>query len=525
MANPLLSNLVVGTTTYEIKDAWARTKINDLGDALYYAGTLAGGSTGTYGALTPAADKGAYYKVSTAGKIDGVVVEVGDVLICNTDGTAAATSSNYSTIAANWDFIQVNIPNLGSFATANYAKGAYTVPTITSPTGNNNSSVLTGGSVALSTTATAATGDATITISGTSGEVAAQTSTPSITFTQTATGANFTPAGDISSSTTVVTGVSGGTGTTSYLGATSALGTKSTDVAIKSLGTPTTSSAVTSVSASGTANVVKGINAFTTTTVVTGISAPTANLAAANFGTTSFLKAVSASATVAVIGGITTSGGTALTSASLSGSYVTASETLTLNVSTGGSTFLKTASGTGSDYAIKTLNTSSTGTAFSSVSSSTPFTAVTSATASGTVNAYTGGGGSSGSQTVVTGITSTSTDGFVTGYPTPTTIAAVTNYGNPSVTLATYTATASGRIAYISAVTAASGTTGTISATFTGKPYKVTNGSVTVPKHSHSFAGTAIVRATFSGTTGTHTHNITVGTETKNATFTPSATA
>ena len=524
MANPLLSNLVVGTTTYEIKDAWARTKINDLGDALYYAGTLAGGSTGAYGALTPAADKGAYYKVSTAGKIDGVVVEVGDVLICNTDGTAAATSSNYSTIAANWDFIQVNIPNLGSFATANYAKGAYTVPTITSPTGNNNSAVLTGGSVALSITSTAATGDATISISGTSGEVAAQTSTPSITFTQTATGANFTPAGDITSSTTVVTGVSGGTGTTSYLGATSAQGTKSTDVAIKSLGTPTTSSAVTSVSASGTANVVKGINAFTSTSVVTGISAPTANLAAANFGTTSFLKSASASATIAAVTAITTSGSTALTSASLSGSYVTTTETLTLNVSTGGSSFLTSASVKSTDQAIKSLTTS-TGTAFSSVSSSTPFTAVTSATASGTVNAYTGGGGSSGSQTVVTGITSTSTDGFVTGYPSPTTIAAVTNYGNPSVTLASYTATASGRIAYISAVTAASGTTGTISATFTGKPYKVTNGSVTVPKHSHSFAGTAIVRATFSGTTGTHTHNITTGTETKNATFTPSATA
>ena len=78
-------------------------------DAMVYKGTLAGGNTGDYGALTPQADKGWTYKVSTAGKIDGVVVEVGDVLICNTDGTAAATSSDYNTIKNKWDFIQTNI--------------------------------------------------------------------------------------------------------------------------------------------------------------------------------------------------------------------------------------------------------------------------------------------------------------------------------------------------------------------------------------------------------------------------------
>ena len=77
-------------------------------DAMIYKGTLAGGSTGDYGALTPAADKGWTYKVTTAGKIDGVAVEVGDMLICNTDSTAAATASNYATIAAKWDFIQGN---------------------------------------------------------------------------------------------------------------------------------------------------------------------------------------------------------------------------------------------------------------------------------------------------------------------------------------------------------------------------------------------------------------------------------
>jgi len=78
-------------------------------DALVYKGTQAGGSTGDYGALTPAANKGDVYKITTAGKVDGVAVEVGDMIICNTDETAAATAVNYSTIAANWDFIQTNI--------------------------------------------------------------------------------------------------------------------------------------------------------------------------------------------------------------------------------------------------------------------------------------------------------------------------------------------------------------------------------------------------------------------------------
>ena len=81
-------------------------------DAMLYKGTIAAAatsSTNNYGALTPAASRGWTYKVTTAGYIDGVAVEVGDMLICNTDDTAAATTSNYTTIKANWDFIQTNI--------------------------------------------------------------------------------------------------------------------------------------------------------------------------------------------------------------------------------------------------------------------------------------------------------------------------------------------------------------------------------------------------------------------------------
>lgn len=111
-------------------------------DALVYKGVISGSSSSAYGTLTVAADKGHVYKVDTAGKIDGITVEVGDMIICNTDGTAAATSSNYTTIAANWDVIQGNISGLGNLAFKNSATG-----TITTGGSNAASSVtLTGGS-------------------------------------------------------------------------------------------------------------------------------------------------------------------------------------------------------------------------------------------------------------------------------------------------------------------------------------------------------------------------------------------
>lgn len=110
---PTAPTASAGTNTTQIATtAFVKTATTNLlaeADAMLYKGTIAGGSTGSYGALTPAADKGHTYKVTTAGKIDGVAVEVGDMLICNTDSTAAATSSNYSTIAANWDFVQTNL--------------------------------------------------------------------------------------------------------------------------------------------------------------------------------------------------------------------------------------------------------------------------------------------------------------------------------------------------------------------------------------------------------------------------------
>ena len=110
---PNAPTAAAGTNTTQIATtafvkAAVDTAIAGISGDLTYKGTYAGGSASGYGALTPAADKGDVYKVSTAGKLDGVAVEVGDMLICNTT-TAAATSTDYATVAAKWDFIQANI--------------------------------------------------------------------------------------------------------------------------------------------------------------------------------------------------------------------------------------------------------------------------------------------------------------------------------------------------------------------------------------------------------------------------------
>ena len=75
-------------------------------DAMVYKGTLDATSDGIY---TPAANCGDTYKVSAAGKVNGVNVQVGDMFICTTDNTEAATSTNAATVQNNWNVIQANI--------------------------------------------------------------------------------------------------------------------------------------------------------------------------------------------------------------------------------------------------------------------------------------------------------------------------------------------------------------------------------------------------------------------------------
>lgn len=111
---PTAPTATAGTNTTQIATtAFVQTAVTNglaTADALTYKGTISGSTaSASYGGLTVAANKGDVYKVTVAGKVDGVAVEVGDMIICNTDNTAAATSSNYATIAAKWDFIQTNL--------------------------------------------------------------------------------------------------------------------------------------------------------------------------------------------------------------------------------------------------------------------------------------------------------------------------------------------------------------------------------------------------------------------------------
>lgn len=74
-------------------------------DAMVYKGSIDCSSNPNY----PAANKGETYKVSVAGKIggaSGINVEIGDMLICNTDSTA---SGDQATVGSKWDIIQTNL--------------------------------------------------------------------------------------------------------------------------------------------------------------------------------------------------------------------------------------------------------------------------------------------------------------------------------------------------------------------------------------------------------------------------------
>lgn len=74
-------------------------------DAVVYKGVIDCSANPNY----PAADAGYLYRVSVAGKIGGASgpnVEIGDSLLCTTDGTV---SGNHVTVGNNWNIVQVNL--------------------------------------------------------------------------------------------------------------------------------------------------------------------------------------------------------------------------------------------------------------------------------------------------------------------------------------------------------------------------------------------------------------------------------
>ena len=227
-----------GMTKQDIEDRFSTL---ESFDALRYQGALAAGDT------LPKAEKGDVYKVTSKGTIDGAKVEVGDMLICNKDGTAANTP-------ANWDIIQGNVDVDAILAhhhtgdvtfssstktlthtvtpteadlTATFSNGSATVKGNHGHTASgsfdytpggsiSDASVTPAGTVKLTAPKTAATGDVTLKPSGTVGEsteafVTGVTVSDHAAHNHTASTGN---AGPLSVSGTVT--IAKGTGTANY---------------------------------------------------------------------------------------------------------------------------------------------------------------------------------------------------------------------------------------------------------------------------------------------------------------------
>lgn len=115
---PTAPTAASGTNTTQIATtAFVATAVSEgiaTSDAMTYKGALNKsnqyGETGSY--ISPAANKGDTYKIATAGAYGNNYVEVGDMVICNTDDTPSYTptsSSAVGNIDTYWDIIQRNL--------------------------------------------------------------------------------------------------------------------------------------------------------------------------------------------------------------------------------------------------------------------------------------------------------------------------------------------------------------------------------------------------------------------------------
>lgn len=199
-----ISQIKLGNATYDIKAKALDSDILVANDAMIYKGTLPANYSSTVTSYyTPAANCGWTYKVSNVCNINGIYCEVGDMFICTKDNTAAATSSNYSTIMANWTVVQTNLTSAVVAATGTSAShlakftGATTIANATvkydkitgvSVAGIPNTYTITHTSTALSgaKTSTGTTGSTSLTPAGT------------ISSTTGAPDPNYTPTGTIS---------------------------------------------------------------------------------------------------------------------------------------------------------------------------------------------------------------------------------------------------------------------------------------------------------------------------------------
>jgi len=99
-------------------------------DVLLYKGVIDCSGSPNY----PAADAGHEYRISVGGKIGGAsgpIVQAGDIVICNTDGSAAGTQA---AVGANWNIIQLNIqrPIEGPASSTTFGVSVFSDSTATS---------------------------------------------------------------------------------------------------------------------------------------------------------------------------------------------------------------------------------------------------------------------------------------------------------------------------------------------------------------------------------------------------------
>ena len=165
-------NLGTSDVLYPTQNAVKTYTDNILGNAnaLIYKGVIDCSTNPNY----PSANAGELYVVSVAGKIGGASgsdVEVGDMLICNTDSTA---SGNQATVGAYWNAIQKNIEGyvLGAASSTNN-----TLPVFDGTTGKLlKQGIITdnGTNIGINTTSPTAKLDVLTTATPSSGEILAQ---------------------------------------------------------------------------------------------------------------------------------------------------------------------------------------------------------------------------------------------------------------------------------------------------------------------------------------------------------------
>lgn len=100
----LTANSDVKVASQKAVKAYADALIG-ANNAMVYRGVIDASTNPNY----PAANAGDTYRISVAGKIGGASgpnVEVGDLIICLTDGTVAGTQA---AVGANWNIVQANI--------------------------------------------------------------------------------------------------------------------------------------------------------------------------------------------------------------------------------------------------------------------------------------------------------------------------------------------------------------------------------------------------------------------------------